>query len=145
MIHENSPKSGSSLNRHQRPAQSTPAAYTIVPEKRLVWVKFGKRVSESEIANYAASLRSDPLFEPGFSEIVDLRDVEELDLHGGQMLKLADEVDPFSFDSRRAFVVRNASQSHAARLHQILRIANENILIFYSLAEAEQWIESPRI
>jgi hypothetical protein len=142
LIHENPPKSGASPSRHQR--QGAPAEYKVIPEKRLVWVKFGKIVSESEIASYAAGLRSNPLFEPKFSEIVDLRDVEHLDLHGEQMLKLADEVDPFSFDSRRAFVVRNATQSHAARMHQILRIANENLRICYSVAEAEQWIESRR-
>jgi hypothetical protein len=118
------------------------AEYKIIPKKRLVWVKFGKEVSQGEIANYAHGLRSNPLFEPGFSEIVDLREVEKLDLHGEQMLKLADEVDPFSFDSKRAFVVRNATQSHAARMHQILRIANESLRIFYSVREAERWIES---
>ena len=144
MIHEDPSKSGASLSRHPRPPQSTPAAYKIIPEKRLVWVKFGKIVSQSDIASYAAGLSSNPLFDPGFSEIVDLRDVEKLDLHGEQMLELADQVDPFSFDSKRAFVVRNATQSHAARMHQILRIANENLRIFYTVAEAEQWIESPR-
>ncbi len=47
--------------------------YKVIPERRLVFVKFGKRVTESEIAGYAASLRVDPLFDPRFSEIVDLR------------------------------------------------------------------------
>jgi len=140
-VSKNLPDPGATLNRRDRPPQCTPAEYRIIPEKRLVWVKFGKRVSEHEIANYAASLRSNLLFEPKFSEIVDLRGVEELDLHGTQMLKLADKIDPFSLDSRRAFVVRNATQNHAARMHRILRIANESMRIFYSLGEAEQWIE----
>jgi hypothetical protein len=112
----------------------------IVPEKRLVWVKFRKRVTETEITNYAASLRSSPLFEPQFSEIVDLREVEQFELHGEQMMKLADKVDPFSFDSKRAFIVRDATQSHAARMHQILRTAHQNIRIFHSLEEAEHWM-----
>jgi hypothetical protein len=120
----------------------TPFDCRVVPEKRLVTVKFGNTLTEREIAIYAASLRANPLFDPKFSEIVDLRDVEKLDLHGEQMLKLADKVDPFSFDSKRAFVVGNRTQSHAARMHQILRTSNENIRIFNSLPEAERWIES---
>lgn len=134
----NSNDSGKPRGRHPGKCPD----YKVIPEKRLVSVKFGKRVTEKEIGAYAHALRLDPLFDPEFSEIVDLRDVEELELRGDEMMKLADKIDPYSYNAKRAFVVHDAVQAHAARMHQILRIAKENLSIFHSLAEAERWIAS---
>jgi hypothetical protein len=133
----NSVKNAGSQNPSRRGA---PADYQILPEKRVVIVKFGKRVTEKEIAMYALSLRVDPVFDPAFSEIVDLREVEELDLHGNEMVELADKIDPFSLDAKRAFVVRDSTQAHAARMHQILRLSKDNISVFHSVEEAENWL-----
>ena len=109
-------------------------------EKRLVTVKFGKKVSAEEIVGYAAALRTHEAFEPTFSEIVDLRETEELDLEADDFLHLADRVDPFSEQAKRAFAVRTSTQNHAARMHKILR--GQSIAIFESLEEAEAWIRS---
>jgi len=114
--------------------------YRVDPDRRLVSVKFGKRLSESEIAAYAGSLRANPLFDPEFAEIVDLRAVEEFDLHGAHMMNLADRIDPFSHTSKRAFIVRSVEQSHSARLYRIVRCAKENFSSFHSVEEAEEWI-----
>jgi hypothetical protein len=117
--------------------------YLLGPEARLVSVKFSKKVFASDIEKYAALLRVDPLFDPDFSEIVDLTDVEELDLQADEFIRLADEVDPFSLDARRAFVVGNEIQSHAARMHKILR-RQRNFSIFRSVQAAKRWIASFR-
>jgi hypothetical protein len=109
---------------------------------QLVTVRFGKTVSAGDIERYAAQLRESPSFRPGFSEIADLRDVEKLDLKAEEFIRLADQVDPFSFESKRAFVVGNSVQAHAARTHKILR-TQRSFEIFHSLEEAEQWISSP--
>jgi hypothetical protein len=113
--------------------------YVLDPEKRLVSVTFRKKVTVKDIEKYAASLGANPLFEPDFSEIVDLSEVEELDLQADEFIRLADEIDPFSVRARRAFVVRNPVQDHAARMHKILR-TQRSFSIFRSVEEAEQWI-----
>ena len=107
-------------------------------KKQLVRVKFGERVTREEIASYASALRLHSDFRPTFAEIVDLRDATELDLQANDFLRLADDVDPFSKDAKRAFVVRTSVQNHAARMHKILR-AQRNIAIFNSIEEAEHW------
>ncbi len=78
-------------------------------------------------------------FNPTYAEIVDLTEVEELDLKAQEFLKLADEIDPFSLHAKRAFVIRNSVQNHAARMHKVRR-APRNIEIFRSVEEAERWI-----
>ena len=104
-------------------------------------VKFRKKVTVKDIERYAAALREHPQFKPEFSEIADLSEVEQLDLQADEFIRLADEIDPFSPHARRAFVVRTAVQSHAARMHKILRVQRD-FSIFRSVEEAERWIAS---
>jgi len=86
-------------------------------------------------------LKADPKFRAAFAEIVDLTEVEQIDLQADDFMKLADHVDPFAPDARRAFVARSSIQQHAARMHKILR-STRNIEIFSSVAAAERWVES---
>jgi Uncharacterized conserved protein (DUF2075) len=116
--------------------------YRLSAQKRLVSVKFGKRLSFRDVQSYAESLTADPRFDAGFSEIVDLSDVEELALNPAETIKLADLADPFRSGAKRAFVARTDTQIRAARMHQLLRNDQINIRIFDSLEEAEEWIKS---
>lgn len=114
---------------------------SIEVEKRTVFVRFGKKLKAMDIRRYAERLRTDPEFDPDFSEIVDLTEVEDLALRAEDFLQLADQIDCFSAGALRAFVVRNSVQDHAARMHKILRIPT-NMRIFNLLEEAMTWIES---
>ena len=127
--------------RSSGPTRTSPM-YTVSPAERLVVVKFGQVAGLEEIKSYAAALISDPAFRSDFSEIVDLSDVQELRLSAGDALQLADTVDSFSADAKRAFVARTPMQVHAARMHQVLR-SEERIRIFASQAEARAWIIRP--
>ncbi len=113
--------------------------YALDPKKRYVFVRFRKKLTVGKIEKYAASLLADRLFDPDFSEIVDMREVEELDLNAAEFIRLADKVDPFSVRAKRAFVVRDEVQHHAARMHKILR-TQRNFSIFRSLEAARRWI-----
>ena len=129
-----------SPNRHAA-SSSSAAQFSVDSEKKLVTVRFRDQVTAADIEDYAARLQEHPVFDPGFSEIVDLTAVQELDLQANEFLKLADKVDPFSSDAKRAFVVRNSTQAHAARMHKHLRLQRD-FQIFSSLEEAERWIAS---
>jgi hypothetical protein len=118
---------------------SKSARYYVDTGKKLVSVKFEKKLTVRDIEGYVRQLQSHPRFQPGYAEIVDLTEVEDLDLRADEFLKLADEIDPFSPDAKRAFIVRNSVQNHAARMHKVLR-TQRNIEIFRSVDEAELWI-----
>ena len=115
------------------------AEYVINEKNKLVVVRFGKKLTIGDIERYAKLLQLNPSFHPSYAEIVDLTQVEELDLQADEFLRLADEIDPFLPETKRAFVVRSSVQNHAARMHQILR-SPRNIQIFESIEEAERWI-----
>ena len=115
------------------------ATYSIDSEKRFVLVKFVKRLTFDVIKEYALDLRANPQFSPAFSEIVDLRGVEEVELSPGQAMKLANGIDPFLLASKRAFVAQNQNQMVACQMHRILRPGG-NIRVFFSIDEAKLWI-----
>jgi hypothetical protein len=117
------------------------AQFVVDPEKRLVTVQFGNKLTAKDIARYAERLRIHPEFQPEFSEIANLTEVEEIDLQAEDFLKLADKIDPFSPKAKRAFVVQTTTQRHAARMHKLLR-SEKNFEIFESLEDAEKWVSS---
>ena len=141
MDYENVQSGGGFASNVRSPSLSRSAQFVVDPGRRLVAVKFGKKLTVADIERYSRHLQSNPSFQPNYSEIVDLSEVEELDLQADDFLKLADKIDPFSPEAKRAFVVRNSVQSHAARMHKVLR-TQRNIEIFNSVEEAERWIGS---
>lgn len=108
---------------------------------RLVIATFAERLTVADIQTYVQDLRNHPRFHSSFSEIADISNVKELPLKAADFLRLADFVDPFSVESKRAFVAQTSSQKHAARMHKILR-SQRHFEIFPTLEEARRWITS---
>jgi len=106
-----------------------------------VIAKFAGRLTAADIQSYVQDLRAHPNFDSSFSEIADISEVIELPLEVAEVLELADRIDPFSLDSKRAFVAQSSLQKHAAKMHQVLR-SQRNFRIFKTLEEAEGWIMS---
>jgi hypothetical protein len=98
------------------------AEYLVDTERKMVTVKFRGKLTVGDIERYSKLLQANPTFQEDYSEVVDLTQVEELDLNANEFLKLADEIDPFSPDAKRAFIVRTSVQNHAARMHKVLRV-----------------------
>lgn len=115
--------------------------FTVDSQRRLVIARFGERLTAADIQRYAKELCADPSFDASFSEIADISQVKELPLEAPDFLQLADRIDPFSLESKRAFVAQTSPQKHAARMHKILR-HQRNFEIFPTFQEAEDWIRS---
>jgi hypothetical protein len=130
------------MNRSERQGATTRArsSYAIDTARRCVVVSFTATLAFDDIEQYASHLRRDPRFDPGFSEIVDLRGVDNVVLNPKELTRLADRVDPFELRSKRAFVVQSQGQIHAAHIHRILRPNSSNIRVFVSMDEANDWI-----
>lgn len=126
--------SGMSSLKEQEPS------YSIDLNSRVVSVRFTAELAFSDIVNYAIRLRADAQFEPGLAELVDLRDVKAVNLSSQDLVKLADQVDPFALQSRRAFVVRNEAQARTVGLHRMLRLGGIKVRTFTSMEEARNWI-----
>ena len=135
------PRSLAVLNGWGAPRKYLSVTYTIEPEERLVSVEFCGVLSFRALEMYANSLRSDLRFDPAFSELVDLRKIEEIHLIPEEALRLADQIDPFRLDSKRAFIAQTQLQVHSAKMHQLLQ-NKRTIRIFSNLEEARLWVRT---
>ena len=133
------PRSLTVLNGWGAPRKYLSVTYTIEPQDRLVASQFCGVLSVRGLEMYAASLRADRRFDPTFAELVDLRKVDEIHLRPEDALRLADQVDPFVLDSKRAFVAHTQMQVHSAKMHQLLQ-NKRTIQIFSSIEEARRWV-----
>jgi len=118
--------------------------FTIDPRIRLVSVKFEGNVEPKDVVGYLESLKADPLFEPGFSELVDLTEVLTSAIDFEAAMVLAHHVDPFSPTAKRAFVVSQPAIFGAIRMYQMAREDDTNIVILPSIEEARRWLETQR-
>lgn len=116
--------------------------YSIDRTKGIVYTRLDGKLTAADIRSYALSLREDPQFAPTLSEIVDLRQVEDLHITPDEAISLADIADPFAMTSPRAFVSQNEAQTNLARMHQMLRSPAKAIRIFDNMEAAEQWIRA---
>jgi len=113
----------------------------IDPVNGLVSAKFTGILTLEDIELYDTQLRAHEEFSPRYSEIVDLTRVEKIAVSGRQMMSLRDEI-PFFPQSKRALVVNNRHQSHAAHLYRIVR-KGSNIRVFTSFEDAMEWVDKP--
>jgi len=125
------------------PRHDSPPDFRVDLENECVYVRFARTLTTAEIARYADALRKHPEFKESWSEIVDLRSVEDFQITPDETIALADTIDPFSLSSRRAFIVANDLQFHSARMQQVLRSPSKSIGIFENMADAERWVHTP--
>jgi ATP-dependent Clp protease ATP-binding subunit ClpA len=124
------------------PRHDSPPDFRVDLENECVYVRFARTLTTAEIARYADGLRKHPEFKESWSEIVDLRSVEDFQITPDETIALADTIDPFSLSSRRAFIVANDLQFHSARMQQVLRSPSKSIGIFENMADAERWVHT---
>jgi hypothetical protein len=114
--------------------------YSIDRAKRLVRVAFFGELAGSDLTQYVDGLLKE--FKRQFSEIVDLTAVDRINITPAEAIALADAVDPFDVNSRRAFVTCKESQTNAARMHQILRTPSGTLPSSIPSTKRKQWIFS---
>ena len=116
------------------------ANYWIVdPKNRIVIAKFGGNLTVADAARFAADIRNNPAFDPSFSELSDLTEVENPQIDYASAVTIARYIDPFSHEARRAIVAPRRSVYEVARMYQLIR-NDENIFLFKTIDEARDWL-----
>ncbi|HTR65929.1 MAG TPA: STAS/SEC14 domain-containing protein [Terriglobales bacterium] len=111
----------------------------------LTVVKFSGHLTLQDLRAYISALRQHPDFRPEFCELVDLTDVTSTELDYSKSALLSEAADPFSLESKRAFVVVNESVDHVVRIYQTMREAGAGIKLFRTIDDARRWLgQAPR-
>lgn len=120
-----------------------PFSYVVYPEHRLVISTGSDRVTWQEIKDRQDQTKTDPDFNPGFNQLVDLRAVTSFDMTGGQTSALARRT-IFSATSKRAFVAADPAVFGMGRMWEIFTEMSDNpsqIRVFKDLSSALKWLD----
>jgi hypothetical protein len=90
----------------------------IFPDQRLVYSEFYDEVTDGEILQHGRAIKSDPRFDPSFSEIVDFTRVTEVNVSENTLKQLASAKSVFSPDSKHAVIAPIAPVYELARIYQ---------------------------
>jgi len=119
-----------------------PFRYVVHKDLRLVVSTGLDRVSWNEIKACQDQTKTDPNFNPGFDQIVDLRATTSFDMTGEQAGVLARRM-IFSLSSKRAFVASSPAVFGMGRMWEAFTEFSDNpsqIQVFYDLSLALQWL-----
>ncbi len=117
------------------------STYIIDHGKRLVITAVDGVVGMEGIVEMARRLSADPEFDPGYAELLDLSGVSDVKLTYNQCSTIAELVDPFLPDCRRAIVAPSQAVYGVARMYQSLR---EGTYVCHDAAEAREWLQLSR-
>ena len=117
-----------------------PVGYIIDTPRSMVLSRAWGVLQDSELLRHARALGTDPLFRPGFNQIVDFRDVTEIQVTSATVREMV-HLSPFGKGSRRALLVNNDVVFGLTRMYQILmEQAPDEVAIFRDEDVALKWL-----
>jgi hypothetical protein len=114
--------------------------YEVDSINRLVKTRFSGTVTRWDHGEHLMRLRSDPTFDPTFSELICFD--ERADIRLGFM-DFRSEGDPFRRTSRRAIVAsaKKPAVYGIARMFQLSKGEDHHVRLFATINEATTWLE----
>ena len=117
-----------------------PASYRIDKSLGLVFTTAQGVLTGQDILTHRQRLREDPDFDPGYNQLIDLRDVFEFPVSGAEMPRIVDH-HLFNEKSRRAIVAEKDIYFGMARMYEMYGEADPSqIRVFRDMAEARRWL-----
>jgi hypothetical protein len=117
-----------------------PGSYWIEVDRRLVFTRAWGVLTDDELIAHALTLRADPRFVRSYAQIVDFRELSELQVTSDGVTLLARQ-NPFPPDARRAIVVPSDLVYGMTRMFQVrMEAGHEHFAIFREIEPAYEWV-----
>ena len=119
-----------------------PIHYQIDSSLGVVFTTFQGVVTKEDAWTLVERLRTDPAFQPNFSQLVDTSGATQYDLSAKDIMTVCTR-SAFGEKSRRAMVADDDHVFGMHRMYQTLRETNEKpgqIKVFRDMAEARRWL-----
>ena len=117
-----------------------PATYTIDHTQRLVTSRLWGPVTDGEVHGHNQQLRTDPLFDPSYSQLADMSEVTEIRVGTGTINETSQD-QFFDPGSRRAFVAVSDAVFGMARMFALqAERLGQTIEVFRDKRAAEHWL-----
>src|SRR3954465_13544997 len=119
-----------------------PISYTIDPHARLVHTRVTGNLSLEDALAHIYNLKTDPLFRPEFSELIDLSGFTGTDMNVEAMKAFARGLqgEVFSHHAKRAVIAPADSAFALSSQYRTMRSDTEHFQVFHSMEEAAHWL-----
>jgi hypothetical protein len=108
-----------------------PADYKIDQSKKMVFSLAYGNLIDQDIFKHQAKLRTDPDFDPSFSQLVDCTNVTQIDGLSLKALYVLADRDPFGLGSQRAFVAPHNPDYDVLRLYELLTTVHKDVVVVF--------------
>lgn len=118
-----------------------PQEYTIDAQQQVIWARCWGRLSDQDLVAHQAALRADPQFHDQISQLVDAREVTDVDVSTEAVKKLGAST-LFAPAAKRAYVVAQNALYGLVRMYeqqQAVRGTN-SVRVFRDRAVALAWL-----
>ena len=117
-----------------------PAGYTIEQNRKLVVSRLWGTVTEDDVSDHNRKLRRDPLFDPGYQQLTDLREVTATQVRSRVVRDTAHD-QYFKPGVKRAFVAHTDFIFALARMFATAAETEGQLIeVFRDIADAEKWL-----
>jgi hypothetical protein len=117
-----------------------PASYRIDVARRLVLSRAWGDFTAQDLYDHYNTLAADPLFDPSFPQLVDLREVERVVMEPSLIMRHALE-HLFGSGTQRALVTSSDVEYQLARMYAtIAEYVPQNVRVFRQMQDAEKWL-----
>ena len=115
------------------------ATYRIDLALRMVFSTANEVLTDEDLLDHQARLRSDPDFDSSFSQLIDCTQVTELRVSSSGVRRVA-KTKLFDATSRRAIVADQNQVFGMARMFELMNGGPEEIRVFRDMKEARRWL-----
>lgn len=116
-----------------------PVRYRIDVPQRVVFSTITGNTNFAEMMEHQKSLSTDPAFSPTLNQLVDARAAESYSSTTTDLQLLAEQ-NIFGEGSRRAIVVSKDVHYGMARMFEMMRQGDDEIMVFRDLDQAREWL-----
>lgn len=117
-----------------------PAAFHIdAPARRIFSWGWGD-MADDDLYEHVKHLAGDPRFDPGMSQVIDFRDVQDVHVTSECVRRMA-ELNPFRLEARRALIANRALVIGLVRMYQLSAdLPATSLRLFETQQEAFAWV-----
>lgn len=118
-----------------------PVSYTIDVERKLVISRAWGAMTDDDVRDHARLLRADPLFDPTYSQLLDMTGISKDLVHTNTKQESSSYGQLFATGVRRAWVASSDYTFGMARMYAVAaERLGQTIGVFRTREEAEKWL-----
>jgi uncharacterized protein with PIN domain len=115
------------------------ARYTIDVDLGIVHTHVSGILTNEDMMGHQNTLRKDPKFKAHFNQLANFLDMDEMSVTA-ECIKALSDANPYGKGSKRALVVNDELAYGFARMFEMRKTTDDEVIVFKELKVAKEWL-----